>query len=534
MKDLLQSLFLRLSAASSGQKVVAVTFVLAAIAAAGIGSWLSSRPHWEVLVSELDDREFARVGEALAESGVRWRSSQPPRPFVVYVDASQRTEGLNAIMVSGALAGSERGILTGTTGMGSVFLYSKEREQLTRKKDWQDMETMLEFQEFIREARVRTSLHDVDLLGRGGQASASVTLILERGRTLTRAQGKTVADLVRQGLGISPENLIVSDQSGKTLYDGAEQANGNGSGGEWLDRAEEEDRQLAEEANRLLDEILGTGLARVTVRSEWDLDHSVQLVEGNDPKQRAVTQESKRTSQTPVFPSPGGGGAAGTSSNVNTSSEFGTDSLGVVDLSTPRPASIEPALGKTTEEMASYSPTRTFSETIRRAPKRVRMSVSLWLDESLAKRRDSLEQTVRATVGFDPNRSDQFESALVPFAKPEAAEGEEGAEEAPAGPSPMVELLLTRGVEAVAALFFLIVLALSLKRSKAAQVAVEVPTPATEAGGEGAEAAAAAAEEAEVEIDPELLALERVRRLVEEEPDKVGALLTAWARGDEA
>ena len=284
MKELLRSLFERLTAASATQKAVASTVLVAAIAIAGVSSWLSSQPHWEVLVSELDDREFSRVGEALATSGVRWRSSQPPRPFVVYVDAAERTTALNAIMSAGALAGSERGILSSSGGLGSVFLYSKEREQLTRKKEWQDMETMLEFQSFIREARVRTSRHGIDLLERGGEHSASVTLVLEHGSSLTRAQGRTVADLVRQGLGISPEYLIVSDQTGETLYNGADEMDGTRSAEEWNERALDEDRRLAEEANQLLDEILGPGLARVTVRSEWDLDHSVRLTDSSDPK----------------------------------------------------------------------------------------------------------------------------------------------------------------------------------------------------------------------------------------------------------
>ena len=535
MKELFRSLFERLAAASTTQKAVASTVLVAAIAVAGISSWLSSQPHWEVLVSELDDREFSRVGEALATSGVRWRSSQPPRPFVVYVDAAERTTALNAIMGSGALAGNERGILNSGGGLGSVFLYSKEREQLTRKKEWQDMETMLEYQSFIREARVRTSRHGTDLLDRGGEPSASVTLVLERGSSLSRAQGRTVADLVRQGLGISPENLIVSDHSGETLYNGSDEMDGTRSAEEWNERALDEDRRLAEEANQLLDEILGPGLARVTVRSEWNLDHSVQLTDSSDPKLRAVTQESKRTTQTPIFPNGGFNSGAGTSANVNTNSAFGVDSQGVVDLTTARPSNAEPALGKTSEETASYVPTRTFSETIRKAPKRMRMSVSLWMDDSLAKKRESLEQTVRAAVGFDPGRADQFESALVAFAQADELEGEEGeggetTEEStdPAG-NPMLELLLTRGVEAVAALFFLIVLAVSLKRAKAASLP-EVTLQASEASEESAAAEASAPEEP---IDPEMVALERVRRLVEEEPDKVGALLTAWARGDE-
>ncbi len=530
MKELLLNIGSRMVAASATQKAIAAVVLIAALAIGGVGSWLARQPHWEVLVSELDDREYARVGEALASSGVRWRSSQPPRPFVVYVASKDRPTALNAIMQSGAMSGSDGGILTsGSSGMGSVFLYSKEREQLTRKKEWQDMEAMLEFQDFIREARVRTSVQGTDLLGRGGEPTASVTLVLQNDSDLSRTQKLTIANLVRLGLGVAPENLVVSDQNGSSLFDGEEETNGSRNGEEWVERAEEEDRRLTEDANQLLEEILGPGMARVMVRSEWDLDQSKQLIDSTDPKERSLTSESKRTSTTPYYGPPSFGGASGSSGNLNTASEFGVDNQGVVDLTRPTVAAPQPTMGKTSEESAIYAPTRTLSETVRKAPKRVRMSVSLWLDESLADKRETLEQTVRAAVAFDPSRPDQFESALVPFAKSEGV-SEPIEETETIAPNPILELLLTRGVEAVAALFFLIVLALSLRKSKRS---FEEGAFELEPRGSNGESAARS-EEPEPEIDPELLALERVRKLVDEEPDKVGALLTAWARGDEA
>jgi hypothetical protein len=48
-----------------------------------------------------------------------------------------------------------------------------------------------------------------------------------------------------------------------------------------------------------------------------------------------------------------------------------------------------------------------------------------------------------------------------------------------------------------------------------------------------APAPAADGQEAPQTVDPELLALEKVKSLLEKEPEKVGELLTAWARGEE-
>lgn len=521
--ELLAPLFKKLQGASLFAKLAGAAVALLLAAVLGTGMYLSSAPDWEVLTSELDDAQFARVGEALAGADVRWRASAPPRPFVVYVDRRDRAKAFNAVMLAGALRDVERGILTESgAGMGSVFLYSKEREQLTKKREWQDMEAMLAYQDFIAEARVRTSSPGRDRLGRELPATASVTLVLERGQELTRSQARTVADLIRLGLGIEAQNLVLSDQNGKRLFDGSDIDSGRRQAEEWAEQADAEDQRLAREANEVLAEILGPGLARVTVRSDWDLDQTTTLADQADAKARAVVSETKKNTQTPVFGPSSVGGAAGTPSNITDPNEFGVDDQAVIDLTRSTSVPGEPAIGKTSEEQRTYAPGRVVSETVRRAPQRRRMSVSLWLDESLAAKRATLETAVKATVGFDPKRQDQFESALVPFSKQPAEAGEP---QPPAEPLPVwLELLLSRGVELLAALAFVAVLFSTLRRSKQASKAVLSPAPPP--------APAGTAEEPQP-IDPELLALEKVKTLLEKEPEKVGELLTAWARGEE-
>jgi flagellar biosynthesis/type III secretory pathway M-ring protein FliF/YscJ len=526
--ELLAPLLAKLQNASLFAKLATAAVAVLLVGLLGTGFFLAKQPDWEVLTAELDDSQFARVGEALAGAEVRWRASSPPRPFVVYVDRKDRAKAFNAIMLAGALRDAERGILTeNASGMGSVFMYSKEREQLTKKREWQDMESMLAYQDFIREARVRTSSPGRDRLGRELPASASVTLILERGQELTRAQARTVADLIRLGLGIEPQNLVVSDQSGKSLFDGSDVENGRREAEEWAEQAEEEDRRLEQRANQVLSEILGPGLARVTVRSDWDLAQSTTLADQTDSQGKTLLSESKKTAQTPVFGPAQTGGAAGTASNLADPNEFGVDDQSIIDVTAPGGSNVvlsEPAIGKTSEEQRTYAPGRVVSETVRRAPERRRMSVSLWLDESLTQKRATLETAVKATVGFDPKRDDQFESALVPFSKVDDQAASGAADPADKAPAPWLELLLTRGVELLSAAVFLIVLVSTLRRSKRSQK--DLLAPKAPPGG-------APEIKEETPVDPELLALEKVRSLLEKEPEKVGELLTAWARGEE-
>ena len=524
MKNLLAQLFSKFESAPMATKAILGGVLLGLLGIAAAALTLANRPHYELLRSGLSADEFARVGEALAGAQVEWRGSQPPGPFVIWVDRSDRARAFDAVMLSGALKDKAGGILSdGSSGMGSVFMYSKEREQLTRKKEWQDMESLLEFQDFIQQARVRTSAVEDGPFGRRAELSASVMIITRHNASLTRAQGHTVAELVRSGLGIRPENVIVADHMGTTVYNGPSDSDGAKSLADWVERAEGEDQRLADEANQLLEQILGPGLARVTVLSDWDYDQSTTLADSADPKLKATVQEQKVSSETPVYGNNYAGGQVGVSSNLADNTNFGVNDAGVVDITTGGSGSvIQPGTATTSEENRTYAPSRVLSETVRRAPVRKRMSVSLWIDETLGSQAGALADAVKAAVGFDTVRNDQFQAVEVPFVElPE----EEAAPEAPLdAPTPFwLELLLNRGIELVAAIVFAFVLLSTLKKGKTPKELIPVASPEE-----------SSAQAADADPDPELLALEKVRSLLENEPEKVGELLTTWARGEDA
>ena len=86
-----------------------------------------------------------------------------------------------------------------------------------------------------------------------------------------------------------------------------------------------------------------------------------------------------------------------------------------------------------------------------------------------------------------------------------------------------MELLLTRGVEIVAALAFVLVLLKSLKGPKSAGAK----------GGSGARGGAGGADtEPQVELDPALVARAQIDELVKSNPRKVGEILSRWASED--
>lgn len=505
MNELLEKLLASLKGTSAGARLITVLVGGALVAVAALAAVVTSRPHYELAFAGLSDHELAEVCKALSAAGIPFEQSQPPGPFVVYVDRDRRSEAYMAAYGAGALDKPLEGILS-DGGVASVFNSAEERAQTVRKREWQEMERMLEELDFVAGASVRTSAVSASSLF-GGDAptpTASVTLNVLGGAELTGAQARTVANLVSRGLGVKPEELVISDQAGRSLYDGAADTGDERQIKDLLAHQAEYDRRMAREANEVLAAILGENKARVTVSSEWDYAQTTSSTESSE--KGAVVQETRTSSEKPLGSS--GSTTAGLSSNTLDPDAPGAPPAGA--------SSAAPLIEKTSEEKKSYAPSTKREQRVRVVPELKRLSVALFVDQAVQDPA-RLEEAVKTAVGFSDERSDAFSSVVLPFATPPAAETPEGAapEAAPAAPNPMLELLLQRGIEIVSAVVFLVLLLKTLKGSKKQAAAA---------------AAAATAAESGPRVDPELLARAQIDELLKSDPAKVGEILSRWAR----
>lgn len=507
MKEFWDNIWKDLQGSSTTSKLVALLVTLSVVGAVGVGTWVAKRPHFASLYSSLDDVQMARVTKALAEQGIDFEVSPPPGPFVVYVDRGVRYEAFRAVATAGALDRMQVGIASGTEGLGSVFIGRQEREQIVQKRLWEETERLLETLAFVSQARVQTSEGESSPFGRSARTTGSVTLTLRGTGRLDKLQAQSVARLVRFGLGIEAEDLVILDQTGQSVYDG-EQLGSENLSGEWLEHKTHYDQELATSANELLASVLGESKARVVVNSEWNFDLSSKISESIDPKQRVVLSEESSSSETPQGASPSVGGPAGVSSSLPSTTPNADPQAAAP---TPRPAE----KAKTSDKNTTYLAPKEVTTQVKRAPTLDKLFVSLFLDESLAEQRDDLESGVKAAIGFDEARADVFMTTLIAF-QGEATElegdGAAGTGETSDGPSPMVEMLLERGVEIASALVFAFLLLKTLKGAKkttAAPVAPEEP-----------------------EVDPEELAKAQIEELLTADPEKVGQILSSWALED--
>ncbi len=511
MKDLLRSLQKSLEGASGGTKLVAWLVGAALVAIAGTAAFVARAPHFELAFSGLSDHELAQVCKALSEDGIAFRQSQPPGPFVVYVDGGDRSAAYTAVYGAGALDKPLEGILA-DSGVAGVFHSAEERAQGVRKREWEEMEKMLEELDFVASAKVRTSpgVASPFVGAKSIPTTASVTLRVHGGADLSADQKQTVANLVSRGLGIAKAQLVVSDQSGRPLFDGEETRAEGLEVGDLLRHQTEHDARLSSAANAVLADILGPDKARVTISSEWDFAQTTTRTETS--QKGAVVEETKTTSERPVALHDEGGEPAGVSANT-----LDPDSPSGAPAGVTAPGG-ELALEKTSEERKGYVPSTTREDRVRFVPELERLSVALFLDASVdAARKKDLEAAIKASVGFDEER-DRFSSVVLAFAVEAPAETTAPAEEAPAGPNPLLEVLLQRGIEIGSALVFLVLLLKSL-RSARRSAARGAPARGTSPGQDSGTA-----------VDPEILARVQVEELLKSDPSRVGEILSRWAR----
>ena len=156
------------------------------------------------------------------------------------------------------------------------------------------------------------------------------------------------------------------------------------------------------------------------------------------------------------------------------------------------------------------------------------------MDESRAADLESASSIVKSLAGYLDGR-DTFSSGTIKMFGLERDESGNPiaptAMEMPSAPNPMVTMMFERGLEILAAGVFLFLLLRTLKKSRspAEQLVVQKRNEVEQTKrileeGDGLEIK---------EIDPALLGRRTVENLIDEDPERVSALLSRWAMGED-
>ena len=99
MGDLLTTILRELKAASGATKALAGVVAAAVVCMVGVAAVVSNQPDYQPAFSELSSAEMSAVTRSLSEAGISFEVSQPPHPFVVFVDESERSRAMAATRV---------------------------------------------------------------------------------------------------------------------------------------------------------------------------------------------------------------------------------------------------------------------------------------------------------------------------------------------------------------------------------------------------------------------------------------------------
>lgn len=503
MKNTLASLRSTWDALGVGTRLGVVAATVGAIALAVFAARWTSEPDFELLYTGLDAREVGAVQSALAGADVRYRVSQPPGPFLVHVDSVQYYSAQNAVALAGALDRAPEGIGGMSNGASQVFMSAQERSQASLKREWQELEKQLEELQFVERARVSTSVPDKSPLRKPEPMTVAVTLTLRGRGEMTQTQSTAVARLARFRFNVPAQNVLVTDQNGRSLMEDGSASGEFAMAQEVLEQGRRSDNELERKANDALRRVFGPDLAHVVVTSTWSQEEIESVKETVDPKNKAVVSETNSKSSTPSSVSATPSGFAGTASTLSDGLDVGSGSESTVANSTTSESTKSTVVGRETQMRRSHT------------PRLDRLSVSLFLDQSLDANRADVEAAVKSAVGFDAARGDSFAAMTAPFAGIERdADGKlvPHVEVPIEAPSRVLEMLTKRGLELAVAGVLIFLLFRAVKGVKRAAEAGDAPPD-------------------NVDEDRwiELLARSRVEDLVKSDPERLGAILSRWA-----
>ncbi len=293
----------------------------------------------------------------------------------------------------------------------------------------------------VRSARVHLALPTRSLLERdGGEASASVYVSLQRGRSLSDKVAAGIAHLVSSSVpGLSAERIAIMDGNG-TLIRAPD--DGSGGGRRELELRQDRERGLEKDIVELLEKTVGPGHVMAKVAVDMDLSRTEETLEQYDADNTALRTERKTTEQTesersqpaaiagiqmnlPQIPAEGDQGFRGSKSNSNRK-------IDTKEFAVPRTVRqiVKPS-GEIRKLSVAVLVDSTSLDPLPEPPAEEGIEVPAGGEVAPANARPSgpspelIAALVKNAVGFDADRGDQIEISFVPFVRPDTVGGED-------------------------------------------------------------------------------------------------------------
>jgi len=290
------------------QRVVIVAVVLALL---GVG-WLvlrwPSKPEMALLYSNLDPQEAARIVEKINEAAVPYELTDGGTTIKVPVEQvySLRLQMASAGLPTGGQGGYE--ILDKEKIGASPFV---QRINYTRALEG-ELAKSIKLIDGVTAVRVHVVRPQANVFtGPQQDVSATVVVRTRPGWRLSASNVAAIVNMVAGSIeGLSADNVVVVDGSGRLLAGGGEGNDIASKAGTFLDYKSQVEQYLASKAEKMLTVALGPGRASVRVSAVIDASCVDESIETYLPDNKVVIKEQiKSSSSKPGAAAKGGSGS---------------------------------------------------------------------------------------------------------------------------------------------------------------------------------------------------------------------------------
>jgi len=388
--------------------------VLIGIAAAvALGGWVvlwSRTPSYEMLYSDLSDRDMTQIADALKATQIRYRLD--PDSGALLVQADRADDAKLQLAAAGLPKGGARGLdlMEQSPAFGTSQFMEKARYQRAVEDELARSVARIDN---VRAARVHLALPPESVFARAKKApSASVMVDLYPGRVLDAAQVAAITHLVSASVPNLPSSgVTVVDSRGNLLTD-AKRDKLMALTAQRFEYTRKVEDDYVERIRRLLEPMVGPEGVRAQVTADLDFTETERTSESYNPDLQAVrsekTVEEERTGGGP-------GGVPGALSNTPPDAATAPEQTAVAGTATPPPgqqtAGAQQPNSKRSQVVRNYEVDRTIAHTRASLGSIRKLSVAVVLRKPLPAA--AAPDGAAAEPPADPNAAATAASALA-------------------------------------------------------------------------------------------------------------------------
>ncbi len=490
--DLVQQMGGAVGRMPAQRRLVLLGGLLVVIAAViGVGMW-AAEPAWVVLYSGVTLGDAAQMTDALDKAGVRNKLATDGSQVLV---SKQDYAKARVLLAKSDLPGNGRPgykLIDQQNALANDFM---QRVTFQRALEG-ELSRSISGTAGVEVADVHLTMPEPSALRRNDRpAKAAIQLKMRSGMLLAPGAVQGIIAVVSSSVDrLLPENVVVTDESGRLLSASPEDGSTFGGASRQMEMQQSVERYLAGKAERMLETVAGLGVPRVQVSAHLNFDQVERSNESFNPDGQVLTAEGRSESQA----APDGSGGQTIVNNT-------------------------------------YQNSRTFEKILTAGGGITKLSVSVAIDERsltadstsstpVADRLANVEALVKNAIGFDSARGDQIAVKAIPF--------EVATRDSVAAPAPrsMIDLAERFARPAVGLIAIVSLLVVALRTLKTLQT-MRSPASGADRPGQGqlSPAAAAAAMIPPLGPTPENVLLKN--RVVEESSDKpqlMAQVVRAW------